>query len=88
MRLFLLMAKLGQEKLTLWKAILTKPINQVTEVMQRLLSSIQTHRTLELHNDQFKSFGIRSSINEQKRESILLFMYHFCKSTMRRSMIF
>ncbi len=88
MRLFLLMAKLGQEKLTLWKGILTKPINQVTEVMLKLLSSIPTHRTLELHNDQFKSFGIRSSINEQKRESILLFMYHFCKSTMRRSMIF
>ena len=59
MQLFLHMGKLGLEKLTLWKAILTKPINLATEVMQKLLSLTQIHRMLESLNDQFKNFGIR-----------------------------
>jgi len=85
----LLMAKLDLVKPTLWRGIHIRQTNQtLSEEMQKLLSSIQTPKMLELHKDQSTNSGIRSSINETRRENTFQLMFHFYRFITRKFMIF
>lgn len=82
---FLCMDKRDQVKLTQWKEIHTKQTNPTPPgATQRQSLFRRTSRTQESHSDRLKSCGIRWSIRKTMKESTLLFMCLFCKSTMKK----